>query len=278
MTFSISKSYLAILAGLALADGLIADLDDPVGRTVLEPWFASPHNATITWAHLLQLTSEWNGTLWGKPDSADHNRVVRDVATPNAAKGAPRVLATPGTHFEYNDVRVNLLAACLTHRFGRPLPDVLRERVMAPIGASAQWEWHGYYGATLDLAGGPVQTVSGGGHWGGGMFIGSRDHALLGQLILRDGLWNGRPILPHGWVRRMMTPSPCNPQYGLLWWLNGGGASRFPGAPDDSAFALGAGTNLIWLAPRLDLVAVLRWVDGAHADGLLQRINAAVSR
>ena len=278
MTFSISKSYLAVLAGLALADGLIPNLDDPVGRTVPESWFASPHNAAITWAHLLQLTSEWSGTLWGKPNSADHNRVVRDVATPNAAKGSPRALAAPGTHFEYNDVRVNLLATCLTHRFGRPLPDVLRERVMAPIGASADWEWHGYDGATLDLAGGPVQTVSGGGHWGGGMFIASRDHALLGHLVLRDGVWNGRAILPPGWVRRMLTPSPRNPQYGLFWWLNGGPAPRFPGAPADSVFALGAGTNLVWIAPGLDLVAVLRWVDGGAVDGLLQRINAAVPR
>ena len=278
MTFSISKSYLAVLAGLALADGLIADLDEPVGRTVPEPWFDGAHNAAITWAHLLQLTSEWSGTLWSKPDSADHNRVVRDVATPNALKGAPRTLAAPGTHFEYNDVRVNLLAACLTHRFGRPLPEVLRERVMAPIGASPDWEWHGYAGATLNLASGAVQTVSGGGHWGGGMFIGSRDHASMGQLMLRHGVWNGRAILPAGWVRRMMAPSPCNPQYGLLWWLNGGPTPRFPGAPADSVFALGAGTNLVWIAPGLDLVAVLRWVDGGAVDGLLQRITAAVAR
>ena len=278
MTFSISKSYLAVLAGLALADGLIGDLDDRVGKTAPEPWFASDHNRAITWAHLLQLTSEWSGKLWGKPDSADHNRVVRDVATPNAQKGAPRALAPPGTHFEYNDVRVNLLAACLTHRFGRPLPEILRERVMTPIGASLDWDWHGYDGATLDLAGGPVQTVSGGGHWGGGMFIGSRDHALMGQLTLRDGVWNGKAILPVGWVRRMMTPSPCNPHYGLFWWLNGGAVPRFPSAPGDSAFALGAGTNLIWVAPSLDLVAVLRWVDGGQVDGLLQRITAAVSR
>ena len=278
MTFSISKSYLAVLAGLALADGLIADLDEPVRLTVPEPWFASTHNAAVTWTHLLRLTSEWSSTLWGKPDSADHNRVVADGATPNVLKGAPRVLAPPGTHFEYNDVRVNLLAACLTHRFGRALPDVLRERVMTPIGASPNWEWHGYDGATLDLAGGPTRTVSGGGHLGGGMFIGSRDHALMGQLMLRDGVWNGRRVLPAGWVERMMTPSPCNPRYGLLWWLNRGDTPRFPGATGDSVFALGAGANLVWIAPSLDLVAVLRWIDGAAVDGLLQRINAAIAR
>jgi hypothetical protein len=276
MTFSISKSYLALLAGLALHDGLIGDLDDRVRATVDQPWFATPHNAEITWAHLLQLTSEWSGTLWGKPDSADHNRVVGGADQPTDGKGAPRALKPPGTHFEYNDVRVNLLAACLTTRFGRPLPDVLRERVMAPIGASTDWEWHGYEGANVIRDGLPVRAVSGGGHWGGGMFIGSRDHALMGTLVLRDGAWNGARILPRGWVARMLAPSPRNPGYGMLWWLNGGAAPRFPSAPADSVFALGAGGHVIWIAQSLDIVAVLRWIDGAHIDGMLARIMAAL--
>ncbi len=276
MTFSISKSYLALLTGLALADGLIPSLDDAVGGSVPGPWFASPHNAAVTWRHLLQLASEWGGTLWGKPDSADHNRVVGGGDQPSAGKGAARVLAAPGEHFEYNDVRVNLLAACLTRRFGRALPDVLRERVMDPTGASRDWEWHGYEGADVECDGVPVRAVSGGGHWGGGMFIGSRDHARVGQLVLRDGMWDGRRILPEGWVRRMLSPSRLNPQYGMLWWLNGGEPPRYPGAPSDSAFALGAGSSLLWLAPSLDLVAVVRWIDGASADGLLRLITAAV--
>ncbi len=275
MTFSISKSYLAVLAGLAQADGLIPDLDAPVGASVPEPWFDAPGNAAVTWRHLLQLTSEWSGTLWGKPDSADHGRVV-GIDQPTKGKGERRALAVPGAHFEYNDVRVNLLAACLTHRFGRALPDVLRERVMDPIGASGDWSWHGYEEATIAVAGRRIQTVSGGGHWGGGLFIGSRDHALLGRLVLQDGLWAGRQVLPPGWVRQMTAPSPLNPHYGLLWWLNGGPTRRFPGAPADSVFALGAGSNLIWIVPSLDLVAVLRWIDGAQVDGLLGRITAAV--
>ncbi len=274
MTFSVSKNYLAVLAGLAHADGLIPDLDEPVAASVPGPWFAGAHNAAVTWRHLLQLTSEWSGTLWGKPDSADHGRVV-GVDTPTPGKGEARSLAAPGTHFEYNDVRVNLLAACLTHRFARALPDVLRERVMAPVGASADWAWHGYEGANVHVGGRAIPFVSGGGHWGGGMFIGSRDLARLGTLMLRDGTWEGRSVLPPGWVRTMTTPSPCNPHYGMLWWLNGGSSPRFPGAPADSVFALGAGTNIIWIAPSLDLVAVLRWVDAAHLDALLGKITAA---
>lgn len=275
MTFSVSKSYLAMLAGLAIADGLVADLDGPVAADVRAPWFDAPGNAGITWRHLLQQTSEWSGTLWGKPDSADHNRIV-GADVPAAAKGEPRALARSGTHFEYNDVRVNLLAACLTQRFARPLSDVLRERVMRPIGASEDWDWHGYDGAQVETPAGPVRAVSGGGHWGGGLFIGSRDHARVGQLVLRDGVWDGARVLPAGWVGEMMAPSPCNLEYGLLWWRNDTAAPRFPGAPADSVFALGAGSSLIWIAPGLDLVAVLRWIDAAHIDGLLARLAAVM--
>src|SRR5262245_49803773 len=74
MTFSVAKSYLAVLAGIAVADGLIGNVDAPVGATLKGPWFASAHNARVTWRHLLQQSSEWQGELWGKSDQVDHNR------------------------------------------------------------------------------------------------------------------------------------------------------------------------------------------------------------
>jgi len=70
MTFSVTKSYLSTCAGLALDDGLIRDVHDPVGLYMKEGHFDSPHNSKITWHHLLQQTNEWNGTLWDKHYSA----------------------------------------------------------------------------------------------------------------------------------------------------------------------------------------------------------------
>jgi CubicO group peptidase (beta-lactamase class C family) len=277
MTFSIAKSYLGLLAGLAMADGLIPDLDRRVGADVEEPWFASAQNAPITWRHLLQQTSEWSGTLWGKPDSADHNRVVGTGPKNEGAKGEARTMRRPGEHFEYNDVRVNLLAASLTHRFGRPLPDVLKERVMDPIGASTDWEWHGYRDAFVEKDGQKLRSVSGGGHWGGGMFIASRDHARMGLLVQREGDWGGRRIVPAEWVRAMLTPSAHNNQYGLMWWLNGGPTVRYPSATPRSVFALGAGVSLVWIEPGLDLIMVARWIDRARVDGLLGKMMAALA-
>ena len=275
MTFSVSKSYIGILAGVALADGLIGDLDECVGNTVDTGWFETPHNAAITWRHLLQQASEWEGTLWGKPDLADHNRLVGPASDGGKRKGEKRVLGQPGTHFEYNDVRVNLLAACLTYRFRRALPEVLKERVMDPIGASGDWEWHGYRNAFLELDGKSVPSVSGGGHWGGGMMIGSRDHARMGLLIARGGEWAGHQIISSGWVREMLMPSPCNGQYGLTCWLNSGGTRLYPSGTDASVFARGAGSSVVWIEPELDIVAVARWIASDALDGFVKRVLAA---
>lgn len=273
MTFSIAKSYLAILAGLAFADGLIGDVDAPVAETVAGPWFESARNRAISWRHLLQQSSEWQGEIFGKSDQVDHNRQIGPGAD-NSRKGQKRDLLPAGSHYEYNDVRVNLLAFCLLQRFRRPLPEVLRERIMDPVGASQDWRWEGYSNSFVEIDGRRMQSVPGGGHWGGGMFIGARDHARVGLLIARGGVWAGRQLLSRDWIARMLSPSPTLGNYGYLWWLNRGAAAR-PHVPASAVFALGAGVNVIWLDPEQDLVAVLRWIDKTALDGFVDRMLAA---
>ena len=90
-TFSVAKSYLSLLAGIAVADGLVRELDEPVGATVTDGGFDGPHNGAITWRHLLQQTSEWEGTLFGKSDIVDRNR---NLAV--EGKGAKATLARCG--------------------------------------------------------------------------------------------------------------------------------------------------------------------------------------
>lgn len=275
MTFSVAKSYLAILAGVASDDGLIRDIDEPVGASVEGPWFESPHNRTITWRHLLQQSSEWQGEIWGKSDQVDHNRQI-GAGADNSRKGHLRQLNPPGSHYEYNDVRVNVLAYCLLQRFRRPLPDVLRERIMDPIGASPDWRWNGYDNSWVEIDGKRMQSVSGGAHWGGGMLISAHDHARLGLLVARQGRWRDRQLLSKGWIEKMLTPSPTNDAYGFLWWLNRGGA-RYASAPTTSVFALGAGGNIIFVDREHDLVAVMRWMEAGAVDGFLTRLIAAVT-
>ena len=262
MTFSVAKSYLSMLAGIAVSDGLIADLDEPIGRTVRDGGFDSAQNAPITWRQMLQLTSEWEGSLFGKSEQIDRNRSLasESAGRPAGTKGAARKLQAPGTFWEYNDVRVNRLSLALLRRFGRALPAVFAERVMQPIGATSDWRWEGYHTSYVDFGGQQVQSVSGGGHWGGGVFMHAEDQARIGQLMLNRGAWGGRRILPDSWVTESVAPCPLNPRYGLFWWLNSDGSYQ-PAAPRDSIFASGAGGNVIWIDPAHDLVAVLRWID-----------------
>jgi CubicO group peptidase (beta-lactamase class C family) len=242
----------------------LPDLDRRVGLDVAGDLFDSPQNRDITWRHLLQQTTEWEGTLFGKPDTADRRR------------GIDRTLQRPGMFWEYNDVRVNLLALSLLHLWKKPLPRILKEEIMDPIGASDSWSWNGYDTSYVELDGRRVQSVSGGGHWGGGLFISTRDHARFGYLFLRNGRWKDRQILPDDWVARATTTVAIQPNYGFMWWLNTG-RERFPSAPESSFFALGArSTSTIWVDPEHDLVVVSRWVEGADVDGVIARVLKAV--
>lgn len=274
MTFSVAKSYLSLLAGIAVGDGLIRDLDDPIRDYGLDDGFDSAQNRTITWRHMLTQTSEWEGTLWDKPDLVDRHRQV-GVAGDNSRKGTFRKLRRPGAFWEYNDVRVNRLALSLTELFKCSLADVLNSRIMEPIGASDRWEWHAYENAWTVIDGARIPSVPGGSHWGGGLWISTRDHLRVGYLLLRDGEWNGVQVLPPGWVDETRRPLEINPQYGLLWWLNTGGAHH-PSAPEGSYFAMGAGYNVIWVDPELDLVAVARWIDQRKIDELIARVMASL--
>jgi CubicO group peptidase (beta-lactamase class C family) len=274
MTFSVAKSYLAILAGLAWDRGLFADPDEPVRRTVDDGGFEPPHNDAITWHHLLQQTSEWEGVLWSKPDLVDRNRAVAGRPS-RAPKGSHRDLEAPGGFWEYNDVRVNRLALALLRLWRQPLPDVFGDLVMDPIGAGTGWEWHGYRNSWVEVGGRRVQSVSGGGHWGGGVFIGARDQARLGLLLLRRGSWGGRRILSEAWIARMLEPCRLNRHYGYLFWLNTG-RGLYPSASEASLFARGAGGNLTWIDPEHDLVAVLRWTDPAAMNGFTGLIMDAI--
>ncbi|QXD14981.1 beta-lactamase family protein [Rhodocaloribacter litoris] len=270
MTFSVTKSFLSTVVGLAFDRGLIRRLDDPVRAYVPTGHFDSPHNAKITWDHLLRQTSAWEGTLWGKPDWAD--RPVGD--DPNAWPHRP--LPEPGTVWKYNDVRVNVLALAVLHVWRRPLPVVLRELVMDPIGASNTWRWEGYENSWVTLDGLRVQSVSGGGHWGGGMFISARDMARFGYLTLRRGRWGEQIIFSERWYDLATTPTGPNPGYGFMNWFLNTDRQLLPSAPETAFAHLGAGTNMVYVDPEHDLVVVARWLRRDRLDGLVQRVLAAV--
>lgn len=275
VTFSATKSYLSTCVGLAFDKGLIEDLDAPVCSTVTCDEFAGEHNRQITWRHLLQQTSEWSGTLFDIPDSVDHNRSVMqgDVAD-SPKKGEARQLRTPGSYWEYNDVRVNALGFAALHVFREPLVDVLHREIMDRIGATHTWEWHPYDNAYVEIDGQFMPSVPGGAHWGGGIWISASDHARFGHLWLNRGQWGDRRLLSEAWIEAALTPCPVNPRYGFMWWLNAD-QQAWPKASSGAFAAQGAGGNVVCVIPEHALVVVTRWAQdpGAVIDRVIQSLN-----
>ena len=273
MTFSVTKTFLSTVVGLAWQKGLIRNVTDLARDYMPEPGYFEGHNATITWEHLLRQTSDWQGTLWGKPDWADRP----EGATP--ADWPKRKLSDPGSRYKYNDTRVNLLALLTLHVVRRPLPAVLRDEVMEPIGASNTWRWHGYENSWVELDGQRIQSVSGGGHFGGGMFIHARDMARFGYLFLRNGAWKDRQIVSPEWIAMARTGGPANAEYGFMNWFLNPGRKALPAAPETSVTFRGNGQNIIYIDWDNDLVVVTRWIRGGPAlNDFLGKVLAAVTR
>ena len=237
--------------------------------------FDAPHNQNIKWDHLLRQTSDWQGTLWGKPDWADRPVGEKPEDWPN------RKLWEPGTHFKYNDVRVNVMALAALQVWRRSLPDVLREEVMEPIGASSTWRWYGYENSWVEIDGTKVQSVSGGGHWGGGMFINAFDMARFGYLFLRNGKWKDRQIVSEKWIQMARTPGTDNKEYGYAnWYLNlprDNGTKPLSNAPEGAVRFVGNGSNIIYVDWQNEVVAVFRWIQNDRAlDGVIAKIMASM--
>lgn len=291
MTHSVTKSFLSTVVGLAVDKGLIKSVNDKVidymppievynpgfvnrpaeeiGKVQMLYPFSSIHNRSLTWDVMLRQTSDWEGTLWGKPEWADR-------PSNNPAEWMTRKRNAPGTVWEYNDVRVNALALATTSVWRKPLPQVLKTMIMDPIGASGTWRWTGYRNSWIVLDGQAVQSVSGGGHWGGGMFINAYDMARFGLLTLHNGNWNGNQLLSEQWVKQARTPTTLQPTYGYMNWFLNTGKKYSPSAPANVFIHVGNGTNIIYVDPGNEIVMVVRWIENNAVDGMVKRVLEAI--
>jgi CubicO group peptidase (beta-lactamase class C family) len=295
MTFSVTKSVLSTTVGLAFDDGLIRDVHDPVrdymppvvlpvgdgepgdeengiGNPNTKLLFESEHNRKITWDHLLRQTSDWEGTLWGKPDWADR------PPDNDPHKNRVRKRNEPGTAYKYNDVRVNLLSLAALQVIRRPLPQLFRERIMDPIGASNTWRWQGYTNSWVEIDGQMINSVPGGGHWGGGLQLSALDQARFGYLTLNKGKWNGRQLISEKWLSMAETPTKAEPGYGFMNFFLNTGRESIPAAPESAFSHRGAGTNLVYVDRENGLVVVSRWIQGSAIPEFIEKVLAAMPK
>jgi CubicO group peptidase (beta-lactamase class C family) len=271
MTFSVTKSFLSTIAGLARDSKLIKNTSDPVNEYIQHDNFKSPHNAKITWEHLLNQTSDWSGCLFGVCDWAD-----RPPKQGTIDDWKNRKLLEPGTNFEYNDVRVNLLAWSLLQIWRKPLPVVLKEKIMDPIGASTTWRWYGYDNSFVNIDGVMTQSVSGGGHFGGGLFISSLDQARFGLLFLRKGKWKNQQLISQQWINDAVKPSSVNKSYGYMWWLNE--EDHLKNLSKKIYYAEGFGGNTILIDTENDLVIVSRWLEPSKLSDFVNIVERSINR
>ena len=272
MTFSVTKSFLSTVAGLAYDRNLIASTQDKMSDYIWDGTFEGEHNKKITWEHLLQQNSDWSGELFGIKDWAD-----RPPRKGGLDDWKYRELRAPGTVMEYNDVRVNVLAYSLTHLWRQPLPKILKEHLMDKIGASTTWRWFGYKEAWTTIDGLKMKSVTGGGHSGGGIFISAEDMARFGLLFLNEGNWNGEQLLSKDWIDKATTPSKPNNNYGYMWWLNLEGNRQWQGVNKNVFYAAGFGGNFIIIDKENDLVVVTRWLEPSKIGEFMKQLSASVN-
>jgi CubicO group peptidase (beta-lactamase class C family) len=115
-----------------------------------------------------------------------------------------------------------------------------------------------------------IQSVSGGGHFGGGLFINAYDMARFGLLTLRKGNWNGKQIISENWIKKSTMPTSANTGYGFMNYFLNTDKKMYPSAP--------ASTNAIYVDQENDLVAVIKWMDDKSIDGFLKLVLTALPK
>lgn len=240
---SITKSNIATLIGIAIAEGKIAGVDQPLlsffpDRTIAN---RDEQKEAITLEHMLSMSSGLDGSddhLLSMIQSADWVKYMLD---------RPMIHA-PGSTFEYSSGGSHVLSAILSNVTGMNTEDYARQKLYTPLGITDfQWQrdWQGF-------------SIG-----GFGLSMRPRDMAKLGYLYLHNGEWAGQQIVPAAWAETATQAHGPNANYGYQWWLNW----------DTKPYrysALGYGAQQINVIPELDMIVV--FTAGLEDDAILSRL------
>jgi hypothetical protein len=237
--WSVSKSFVSALIGIAVGEGAIASVEDPMTRYA--PELAGGAYDGVRLKDVLQMSSgaRWNED-YSDPDSdiAAYGRVMSGAGSLDAFAAACVREREPGTFNRYNSTDTHVLGMVLRRATGRSLAEYLREKLWAPLGMEADGFW------MVDCAGAEMAGV--------GLNAVLRDYARLGCCYLNGGAWNGAQVVPRAWVAASVTPDAPHLRpgprdsaerslgYGYQWWI-----------PDDSGAysAIGVYNQFVWVDP-----------------------------
>jgi len=265
-TASLAKALVAgVSTAVAMGDGRIA-LDDVAAKFVPQ-WREDARKSRIT---VRQLGSHTSGLADAEADGLPHEQLTgwagdfwkrlpppRDPFT--LSRDATPVLSEPGAKWAYSNPGIAMLTYAVTAALrDAPEKDVrtlLRDRVMRPIGVPDAG-WSVGYDATF-----PVDGLLFVGSWGGGSFT-ARAAARIGRLMLREGDWDGRRLISAEAVRATTREAATPGPNGIGWWCNTDGF--FPNVSRDAFWGAGAGHQVLFVVPSLQLIAVR---NGQNLDG-----------
>ncbi|AOP32943.1 serine hydrolase [Leptospira tipperaryensis] len=247
---SVSKSVVSLLFGIAIEKGLIEGIDTPVLSSFPELSISeNDPRKTITWKHLLTMSSglhweEWrSGFLFSDETRLYWKKNLVEFVFDR------EVSEVPGKTFNYNGGGTSVLAEILTKKTGKSLKDLAGEWILHPIGIE-DYEW--------------VEDRHGRGLAFGGLRLRPRDMLKLGRLILNEGVWNRKQIVPKKWIQDSLKPQistnvtffrsdGSSMDYGYQWWI---GETRLTNRNVPWKAALGNGGQLIYVIPDLDMIVV----------------------
>lgn len=238
-SFSVAKSFVSALVGIAISEGYIGSVEDPVTKYVPELLAKDPHYQSITLRHLLTMSSgiryEEQGRPWSDDAATYYGPDLRAVAISSP------IVDKPGQKFHYNNYHPLLLGLVLERATGRPVSQYLENRIWKPLGMEAPGSW------SLDSVQSGFEKMESGIN---GLAI---DFAKFGRLFLNKGNWNGAQLIPAEWVAestRLDTLTDPAPHYQYFWWVNTkvSGKHHF--------FAAGKHGQYIYIVPEQNLIFV----------------------
>ena len=264
--YSCTKSFTGTAYGLLfdegrqgrLPAGQVVDLDSPAYPHIPAGYpLTDSRKERIKLRHLLSMTSGIPGESIGiagvrtepgtNPFEAALGRFPLKGNESTAELWAARLAAEPGSRWDYSDPAFAHLSLAFRNITGQEISQFMQERVFDPIGIeSLTWDMLGVDDGRIGQHTNPC----------GSIHTTARELARFGYLMLRHGVWEGRPIVAPWWIElSSRTSQPLNPAYGLTWWSNAQGA-LWPEAPRDAFSAMGFNTNMCGIIPSLDLVVV----------------------
>lgn len=263
ISWSVAKSYLSALMGIVLEEGAIDSLDDPVTKYV--PALAGSAYDGATILNVLQMASGITFNEDYLDFNSDINRMGRVLALGQSmdgfATGLTETFIAPGRQWQYVSIDTHVIGMVIRGATGRSIPDLMQEKLIAPMGLEAD----------------PLYITDGHGTAFvlGGLNLTTRDYARFGQMFLQMGDWNGRQIVPIDWVAASTEPSaptaPGAEQYGLQWWMA-------PDAPAGEFYGRGIYGQYIYINRAKGVVIAANGADRAFRTAGANEQNIAMFR